>query len=181
MAPVVTTITVGGTVRTVTATPSPDPTASSDNSSDEAQIEKKSSGLQAGAIAGIVIGVIGGLGLIGALIWLWRSKRRRQEEENNGLGSPIRGGGSPGTMATPKMTDISTAAPVAGQWDSQNKRRSHLMPIDPRLDPFATGIYPADQNVSRESFNSLQDNQDYSRRVHHPPRVLRAVNPDPDD
>jgi hypothetical protein len=55
------------------------------------------------------------------------------------------------------------------------------MPVDPRLDPFAAGIYPGDQNRSRESFNSLQDNQDYSRRVHQAPRILRATNPDPDD
>lgn len=62
------------------------------------------------------------------------------------------------------------------------------MPVDPRLDPFAKGIYGAggsgaggDPNRSRESFNSLQDNHDYSRRVHEPARVLRAMNPDPDD
>lgn len=64
---------------------------------------------------------------------------------------------------------------------SQNsKRRSQLMPVDPRLDPFAKGIYARDQNKSHESISSLQDNQDYSRRIQDPPRVLRAVNPDPD-
>ena len=122
--PSVTTITVGGTVRTVTAPT--EPTASNDSSVVE-----------------------------------------RMATPNSGEVSENRYAGT-------------TGGSVAGTWDSQNKRRSHLMPVDPRLDPFATGIYP-DQNRSRESFNSLQDNQDYSRRVHQPPRVLRAMNPDPDD
>jgi cell wall integrity and stress response component len=180
--PSVTTITVGGTVRTVTAPT--EPTASNDSS----VVENEGSSLQPGAIAGIVIGVVGGLAIIAAAVWFCFFRRRKEDEgPNNGLGSPIRGGGSPGRMATPNSGEVSenryagtTGGSVAGTWDSQNKRRSHLMPVDPRLDPFATGIYP-DQNRSRESFNSLQDNQDYSRRVHQPPRVLRAMNPDPDD
>jgi cell wall integrity and stress response component len=179
--PAVTTITVGGNVRTVTA-PS-EPTATDDSS----VVDNPGSSLQPGAIAGIVIGVIGGLAVIALAIWFCFFKRRRENEEANGLGSPMRGGGSPGRMATPKSGEVSEnrfagtpGGSVAATWDSQNKRRSHLMPVDPRLDPFATGIYP-DQNRSRESFNSLQDNQDYSRRVHQPPRVLRAMNPDPDD
>lgn len=180
--PSVTTITVGGTVRTVTA--STEPTASSDPS----VADSEGSSLQSGAIAGIVIGVVGGLAVVAAAVWFCFFRRRRENEgPSNGLGSPIRGGGSPGRMATPNSGEVSESryagtigGSVAGTWDSQNKRRSHLMPVDPRLDPFATGIYP-DQNRSRESFNSLQDNQDYSRRVHQPPRVLRAMNPDPDD
>jgi len=179
--PAVTTITVGGNVRTVTAPT--DPTATND----AALVEDKDAGLQAGAIAGIVIGVVGGLAVLAACIWFCFVKRRR-EHDGADLGSPGRGGGSPGRMATPKSGEMSESryggapgGPGAATWDSQNKRRSHLMPVDPRLDPFATGIYPGDQNRSRESFNSLQDNQDYSRRVHHPPRVLRAMNPDPDN
>jgi cell wall integrity and stress response component len=178
-----TTITVGGTVRTVTA--SPDPTAANDSP----VTQNTSTGLQAGAIAGIVVGVIGGLAVVAALVWFLFAKRRRQDEgPDNGLGSPIRGGGSPGRMATPQSGEMSEnrfggapGRPAGAAWDSQNKRRSHLMPVDPRLDPFAAGIYPGDQNRSRESFNSLQDNQDYSRRVHQAPRILRATNPDPDD
>jgi cell wall integrity and stress response component len=72
----------------------------------------------------------------------------------------------------------------SANWDgtvSSAKRRSTLMPVDPRLDPFAKGIYSRSENKSHESVNSLQDNQDYSRRVHEPPRVLRATNPDPLD
>lgn len=168
-----TTITADGTVRTVTATPD------SNGSSDGATVENKDGGLGSGAIAGIVVGVIGGLAvLIGVIVWMWCVKRKRRNEEA-GLGSPIRGGsGSPGTMATPNSGEISENR-FAGGADAQ-KRRSHLMPIDPRLDPFAKGIYAGDQNRSRESFDSLQDNQDYSRRVHQPGRVLRAMNPDPE-
>jgi cell wall integrity and stress response component len=172
----VTTITADGTVRTVTATPAPNPT----DSSGEAVVENKGGGLGSGAIAGIVVGVVGGLAVvIGVFVWLWCVKRKRQNEAGaNGLGSPMRGGsGSLGTMATPNTGDMSESR--FGGSDSQ-KRRSHLMPIDPRLDPFAKGIYASDQNRSRESFSSLQDNQDYSRRVHQPGRVLRATNPDPD-
>lgn len=178
-----TTIIVGGTVRTVTATPAPsDP-------NDEAQIRNQSSGLQGGAVAGIVVGIVGGLAVIAAFLWLWFSRRRRREvDEVKGLGDPIGGGSSPRTLATPKTSEINenrftpgSTGPAAAAWDTSNKRRSHLMPIDPRLDPFAKGIYTSDQNRSRESFNSLQDNHDYSRRVHEAPRVLRATNPDPDD
>jgi cell wall integrity and stress response component len=177
-----TTITVGGNVRTVTA-PS-QPTATNDSS----VVGDAGGSLQPGAIAGIVIGVIGGLAVIALALWFCFFKRRREHEEaNNGFVSPMRGGGSPGRMATPGSGEVSEnrfagtpGGSVAATWDSQNKRRSHLMPVDPRLDPFATGMYP-DQNRSRESFSSLQDNQDYSRRVHQPPRVLRAMNPDPDD
>jgi cell wall integrity and stress response component len=66
-------------------------------------------------------------------------------------------------------------------WDGsnpQNRRRSGLMAIDPRMDPFSGGIYQRTDN-SRESINTLHDDQDYSRKVLDPPRVLRAMNPDP--
>ncbi|KAL2129187.1 hypothetical protein VTI74DRAFT_8104 [Chaetomium olivicolor] len=176
--PPVQTVTVGGIVKTVTATPTPTKDAATTGSS--------GGGLQTGAIVGIVIGAIGGLAVIGAFLWLLFVRRRRQQEGDNGLGSPTRGGSSPGMMATPK-TEISegrfatAGAGTDSGWDTSTKRRSHLMPVDPRLDPFATGLYSGDQNRSRESLNSLQDNQDYSRRVHQAPRVLRATNPDPDD
>ncbi|KAK4125911.1 hypothetical protein N657DRAFT_282272 [Parathielavia appendiculata] len=174
--PVLVTVTADGTIRTVTATPTPthaNNPALADNTG--------SAGLQAGAIVGIVVGVVGGLAVIAAFLWLWYSKRRRQnQDDTNGFASPTRGSGSPGVIGTPKAGEVSEIR-YPGAADSQNKRRSHLMPVDPRLDPFATGLYVADQNLSRESFTSLQDNTDYSRRVHQPQRVLRPTNPDPDD
>ncbi|KAK4248118.1 hypothetical protein C7999DRAFT_40643 [Corynascus novoguineensis] len=179
--PGVTTITVGGNVRTVTAPT--DPTATNDGS----LVEGNGSGLNGGAIAGIVIGVIGGLLVLAAFLWFCFVKRRR-DRDGADMGSQIGAGGSPGRMATPKSGEMTESryggtpgGPSVSAWDSQNKRRSHLMPVDPRLDPFATGLYASDQNRSRESFSSLQDNQDYSRRVHQAPRVLRATNPDPEE
>jgi cell wall integrity and stress response component len=176
-----TTVTVDGIIKTVTATPSPT------GSSDPALLGNTASqGLQTGAIVGIVIGVVGGLAVIAAFLWLWFSRRRRQNQDDApSLGSPGKGSGSPGVMGTPKVGEVAEnryAGAAAGPADTQYKRRSHLMPVDPRLDPFATGLYAGDQNRSRESFNSvLQDSQDYSRRIQPPQRVLRATNPDPDD
>ncbi|KAK4100241.1 hypothetical protein N658DRAFT_104858 [Parathielavia hyrcaniae] len=175
--PLLVTVTADGTVRTVTATPTPthpnNPSLADSTGSD---------GLQTGAIVGIVIGVIAGIAVIAAFLWLWFAKRRRQNPDDpNGLAASTRGGSaSPGVIGTPKAGEVSENR-YPGAADFQTKRRSHLMPVDPRLDPFATGMYAADQNLSRESFASLQDNTDYSRRVHHPPRVLRPTNPDPDD
>ncbi|SPQ25268.1 c9b1b778-d559-4fab-887a-925af5e54f94 [Thermothielavioides terrestris] len=172
------TVTIGGTVKTVTATL--DPTSTND----AAAVQNSRSGLQTGAVVGIVIGVVGGLAVITACLWLWFSKRRRQNEyDDPGLGSPARTGSSPGAMGTPKPVETgeNRYAAAGGGWDASARRRSHLMPVDPRLDPFAKGIYTGDRNRSRESIDSLQDNQDYSRRVLDPPRVLRATNPDPDD
>jgi cell wall integrity and stress response component len=150
-------VTVGGTVQTVTATPTP---GNSDSSS---------GGLAGGAIAGIVIGVLGAIGVAAFFAWMWWSRHKKDESDKNPLGSPVR---SPGGSRY-----AASAASGQAAWDS-NRRRSHLMPVDPRLDPF---IYSSDHNRSRESFTSLQDNQDYSRRVHQPQRVLRAVNPDPEE
>lgn len=167
---------MGGSIRTITA-PS-EPTAPGDTN----DVENKGSGLTGGAIAGVVIGVLGGLALLAALIWFLFVKRRRDRDDADpaGLGSPGRGA-SPGRIATPGSAEMSESrygGSAAG--GPSDKRRSHLMPVDPRLDPFSTGMYPSDHNRSRESFNSLQDNQDYSRRVHQPGRVLRAMNPDPE-
>lgn len=94
-------------------------------------------------------------------------------------------------MSTPKTGEMSENRYVGGSdgramsenWENsaQGKRRSTLMPVDPRLDPGTMGIYHRPENKSHESVNSLRDDQDYSRRVHDPSRVLRATNPDPVD
>lgn len=71
-------------------------------------------------------------------------------------------------------------------------RRSRLMPVDPRLDPYAVGgVYSrGDGTHSRESVMSIRDDRDYSRKVtggvvpgaaQSPPRrVLGVANPDSD-
>ncbi|KAL2021094.1 hypothetical protein VTK56DRAFT_7513 [Thermocarpiscus australiensis] len=176
--PTVHTVTVGGTVRTVTA----NPTFTGDHDPSLSSTSRSNSGLPAGAIAGIVIGVIVGLAAFAALLWFLFVKRRKQNpEESGGLATPARGGGSPRALATPKSAEVSESRYAGADGESSSKRRSYLMPVDPRLDPYAKGIYVGDGNRSRESLASLQDNQDYSRPVFEAPRVLRATNPDPDD
>ncbi|KAK4199438.1 hypothetical protein QBC40DRAFT_297565 [Triangularia verruculosa] len=154
------TVTVGGVVKTVTAA-FPQATGGTAPSS--------GNGLQAGAVAGIAVGIIGGLSVLGLFVWLLWKKRR--QEERQGFMSPMRGGSASGLGSAGSKAPQVTEQPLT--WEA--KRRSQLMPIDPRLDPF----YVRDPNRSRDSINSLQDNHDYSRRLD-APRVLRATNPDPD-
>ncbi len=45
------------------------------------------------------------------------------------------------------------------------------------MDPFKQGLYA--RNGSHESVNTLRDDHDYSRRIQQP-KVLRAMNPDPE-
>lgn len=61
--------------------------------------------------------------------------------------------------------------------DAPGSRRSRLIPVDPRLNPLAP-LYQRGENKSRESVNTINDHQDYSRRVHQQGPILRAVNPD---
>lgn len=177
-------MTVGGVIKTVTATPSTTP----GDSSPELATSQQRSGLSTGATVGIAIGVVGILVVAGIFMFMYYLKRKRREA-GDGLFTASRRGSSPGMLSTPKtgevsenrFADIPNPGPVWDVSSANAKRRSHLMPVDPRLDPFAKGIYVRDQNKSHDSIGSLQDNQDYSRRIQEPPRVLRAVNPDPDD
>ncbi|KAI1172395.1 hypothetical protein F4777DRAFT_516048 [Nemania sp. FL0916] len=168
------TVTAGGTVslETVTVTPTVTPTSAAESSG-----ASTSKGLGTGAIVGIVIGVLGVVAIIaGIAIFLWMQRRRHQREEElasrpqSHLSSHLSGSG--GMMGTP-------TTPMASVWDGENtptgRRNSRLMPHDPRMDPFAVNIYGRFENKSRESINTLQDNQDYSRKV------LRTTNPDPPD
>lgn len=132
------------------------------------------------------------LAAIGAFLF-WRRRRRQKEPEDalfvaNNPKTPSPRGTSPNVSNSPKVSEVSTAPAFAkktgeGQWESDQsgRRRSTLMPIDPRIDPAFSGIYARTDNKSRDSVNSLRDDHDYSRRVHQPGRVLRAVNPDPDE
>lgn len=86
------------------------------------------------------------------------------------------------TASTPRTGEMSESRYYmsADNPPEPTRRRSTLMPVDPRLDPFAKGIYNRPENKSHESVNTIYDEQDYSRRIQDPPRVLRAVNPDSD-
>jgi len=136
---------------------------------------------------GIAIGVVGIVAVAAIFLFMYYLKRKRREA-GDGLFTASRRGSSPRMLSTPKtgevsenrFADVPNPGPVWDVGAANAKRRSQLMPIDPRLDPFAKGIYVRDQNKSHDSIGSLQDNQDYSRRIQDPPRVLRATNPDPD-
>ncbi|KAI0490174.1 hypothetical protein F4859DRAFT_182672 [Xylaria cf. heliscus] len=161
------TVTAGGTVslETVTVTPTPSAGSSADTSS--------SHGPSAGAIAGIVVGVLGVVAILAGLaVFFYLQRRKRQREEELASRPHSHLSGSVGVMSTPTTA-------MASVWDGENtstgRRSSRLMPHDPRMDPFATNIYSRFENKSRESVNTLQDNQDYSRKV------LRTTNPDPPD
>ncbi|KAI1352293.1 hypothetical protein F5Y01DRAFT_314033 [Xylaria sp. FL0043] len=168
------TVTAGGTVslQTVTVTPTPEPGTSA-GSDTEPSPNKSSHGLGSGATAGVVIGVLAIVAIIaGIAIFIYLQRKRRRQEEELASRPHSHLSGSQGVMSTPTTT-------MASVWDGENtstgRRSSRLMPHDPRMDPFATNIYARFENKSRESINTLQDNQDYSRKV------LRTTNPDPPD
>jgi hypothetical protein len=126
----------------------------------------------------------------GGIAWFIIKRRRKAAEELGGPGSLGHRGSSSGMMTAPGVAEVAETRYYMGSSNNRNndnsppsgleRRRSTLMPIDPRLDPFSKGIYNRTENRSHESINTLEDNQDYSRRIQEPPRVLRAINPDPD-
>lgn len=161
-------MTAGGTVslQTVTVIPTSPVGAGAETSS-------SSQGLGTGATVGIVVGVLAGVAIIaGVAIFFFLQHKRRQREEELNSRPDSQFSGSVGMRSTPTTG-------MASVWDGENtstgRRSSRLMPHDPRMDPFATNIYSRFENKSRESINTLQDNQDYSRKV------LRTTNPDPPD
>ncbi|KAI0415616.1 hypothetical protein F5X98DRAFT_211452 [Xylaria grammica] len=167
------TVTAGGTVSLETVTVTPTSAIGSGAGSDTGSGSSTGqSGLSSGATAGIAIGVVAIVAIlagIGAFVYLQRKKHQHEEELASRPHSHL--SGSQGVMSTPTTT-------MASVWDggenmSTGRRSSRLMPHDPRMDPFATNIYTRFENKSRESINTLQDNQDYSRKV------LRTTNPDP--
>lgn len=188
--PTVSTVTADGTVKTVTIVP----TIVISSSPNSAAISSGSgSGLSTGAAVGIAVGVIISAATVvaGVACFFIKRKRKQREEAEGGLGASSQRGSASGMMGTPKTGEISENRYVLGAdgrnmaeaWESstRGKRRSALMPVDPRLDPFAKGIYNRTENKSHDSVASLRDDHDYSRRIQEPPRVLRAINPDPDD
>ncbi|KAJ5165406.1 Carbohydrate-binding WSC subgroup [Penicillium coprophilum] len=156
----------GGEVRTITvAGSSPTTGASADSASANASTAN-SSKLSGGSIAGIVVGVLGGLALIGALIFMIFFYRKRARAV-----SPI---------PSQEMTDDRTSRGssfMGGLFPRGNGEagaggsipaRSGTTFTDGRMKTNAT-LYP---NGPRDSSVSLQDNEDYSRPV------LRLTNPD---
>jgi cell wall integrity and stress response component len=169
---------------TVTVTPT-----SGVISPNQANITSSSGGLGVGASVGIAIGVISAAVLAGvAGFCVWRRKKQREDDAHGVFRTPSPRGSSAGMTSSPKAAEAGMTPPFLArnpdgtyESDYSGRRRSLLMPIDPRIDPTHTAIYNRDGNKSHESVNTLRDDQDYSRRVHQPNKVLRATNPDPDD
>ena len=121
----------------------------------------------------------------GMLAWMF-IKRRRAQRAEAAVGGPKfdsnRGSSAGMSAPTPRTGEMSETRYYMGGGDRPppERRRSTLMPVDPRLDPFAKGIYNRAENKSHDSVNTIRDDHDYSRKIQDPPRVLRAVNPDTD-
>jgi cell wall integrity and stress response component len=178
----VATVTLDGSIKTVTVAP---PQTSSSNSDEQSEDEDKNKdntsngstkkdGLGGGAIAGIVIGVVALILIAVGLGVFFFLRRRKQNQEQQGYqNDPSMRGVSPGTTGTGNNANMVGGGPLSRTNTSGN--RSSML-VDPRMDPFrGPGLYA--RSGSRESINTLRDDQDYSRRIQQP---LRATNPDPD-
>lgn len=140
------------------------------------------SGLGKGAVAGLVVGILAAVAafIFGAFMFRRHKRKMREEEEPmNAASMAHRRGSSAGIMSkTGTMSSVGYGMPMdeESSYMSQSRRLS-MKPLDPRLDP-KVGLY---RTASHDSFNTIRDDQDYSRRVHQPPRAFRVTNPDPED
>lgn len=143
-----------------------------------------SKALSGGAIAGIVIGILAVLVafVAGALFYRRRMRSREFQEEAplaGGMDASHRRGSSVGIMSKAGTISSSGYGMPMEEDVYGSPRRMSMKPMDPRLDPKQTfGLYRA---ASHDSINTLRDDQDYSRRVHQPGRVLRVTNMGPTD
>lgn len=178
----------GGGVRTVTVTPTNQPQSTS--SHDTSAASSSGGGLGTGGAVGLTIGLVALVGLIGAIAYCCVRRRRKAAavaaaaayDDNTPRGSSA-GGMPQRTMSENSRYMLGTDGNrVVEAWqedDPAGSRRSRLMPVDPRLDPFAPVYQRGDASKSRESVATIQDNHDYSRRmVGNGKGPLRAVNPD---
>ncbi|KAI7783958.1 hypothetical protein LA080_010983 [Diaporthe eres] len=139
-------------------------------------------GLGKGAVAGLTVGILAAVAafIFGAFMFRRHKRKMREEEEPmNAASMAHRRGSSAGIMSkTGTMSSVGYGMPMdeESSYMSQSRRMS-MKPLDPRLDP-KVGLY---RTASHDSFNTIRDDQDYSRRVHQPPRAFRVTNPDPED
>lgn len=142
-----------------------------------------SHGLSAGAAAGIAVAVVAAILFIGGTVAWWWFKRGRSGREKEGTGnSSSQRNSSAGMTATSLAGEESESRYYVGFEITAHSSRSWnmLMPVDPRLDPYANSIYNRGDNKSHDSVHTIRDEIDYSRKIQEPGRVLRATSPDPD-
>ncbi|KAH7143816.1 hypothetical protein EDB81DRAFT_507664 [Dactylonectria macrodidyma] len=161
------TVTVGGTVQTVTTGPTGTGTTENDTSS----VKVKSGGLKTGEVVGIVVGVIAAVLVAAGLALFFWFRRRKQRQEREGFQDDP----SIRDSSSANRPDMSVAGASPVSLNGASNRNSTLQ-VDPRMDPFKQGLYV--RGGSHESVNTLGDEHDYSRRIM-APKVLRATNPDP--
>lgn len=194
--PVVSIMTVTGQVQTITYTP----TAPPNSSANQTDLSKGggSNSLNTAQAVGLTFGLVALVVLISAIIFFCvrkRNKQKRREAETDAAAasasafsrsgsSQVNGGIPQRTMSENSRFMLQTdGRQVVEGWESGDtgtpgSRISRLLPVDPRLDPYA-GVYQrGDGNKSRESVQTIQDNHDYSRRVLGQGPILRATNPD---
>lgn len=174
---------------TVTMTPTT-PGSSSETSGPSASLSrKKSSGLNTGQAVGLTVGLVALVALIGALVFLFLRRRKQATAEdydtvsrNDSVLANAAAGGKPPSRSMSENSRYvlgTDGRQVVETWEPET-RRSQLMPVDPRLNPFTPLYQRGDGSKSRDSVNTLRDDHDYSRRVHQQGPILRATNPDPD-
>ncbi|KAK6343061.1 hypothetical protein TWF718_008437 [Orbilia javanica] len=180
--PVVSVITIQGSQQTVTVTPAA--TGPTGSSFPMTASEGESFFSNAGRVAGVFVGVGAAILLLLAVIILLRKRkndRRKSVDSSNhpemgmsGTGSPhLTGSSSP----TGRPRSTSTLGLVGGLQDKAPVITTTGFTetdrvTDQRLDPNQIWMRFDNDNGSRVSLRSLQDNQDYSRRV------LKLANPD---
>ena len=184
--PVTSLETITGQVRTVTVTPTVPPNAQATNELTPAN--KGGGGLGTGGAVGLTVGLVALVALIAAAVFFFLRKRRRDQEAADNLSRRGSSAGF-GAAAVPSRTMSENSRYVLGTdgrrvvetWEpgeTAEVRRSRLIPVDQRLDPFSP-VYQRGDNKSRESVNTIRDDHDYSRRmVTGGNGILRATNPD---
>jgi cell wall integrity and stress response component len=184
--PIISLETVTGQVRTVTVTPTIPPNS---QNLDDISRKEGGGGLGTGGAVGLTVGLVALVAIACAIIYFCLKKRKQQQADDyNNVGARESITGLGGQVPSRTMSENSRyilgtdGRQVVETWetDTQNtpgSRTSRLMPVDPRLDPFAP-VYQRGENKSRESVNTIRDDHDYSRRVHQQAPILRATNPD---
>lgn len=142
----------GGQVKTITVS---EPGATSGLDASGAHTANTGSKLSGGSIAGIVIGVIGGLALIGALIFLVFFYRKRARAASPIPSQDMTDRTSQGSSFVRGVFPQGHVHDLSGSAALGRKQTF----TDNRL---KSDIYP---NGQRDSSVSLQDNEDYSRPV----------------
>jgi cell wall integrity and stress response component len=182
--PITSVETVTGQVRTVTTTPTSPPTAGDNSGAFE---QMGGHGLHTGQVVGLTIGLVALVAIIGGILFFC-VRKRRQSVAGDQFDDVVRGESPFGQL--PKRTMSETSRYMLGTdgrqvvegWEPETEvagsRRSRLIPVDPRLDPFAPVYRRGDGSKSQESVATIRDDHDYSRRFHNGRPILRATNPD---